>query len=66
MVGVESRTALHWAAFQGKHKFVKVLLSFDASVSARDVDGRLELCIMIPYLKSSFSELFYFISSDFI
>ena len=44
--GVENRTALHWAAYQGKHKFVKVLLSYDADINVRDSDGRYDFTLV--------------------
>lgn len=43
IAGVEGKTALHWCAIQGKHKFIKVLLAYGASVAVKDTDGRTAL-----------------------
>ena len=38
----DGKTALHWAAFNGRHKAIKVLLERGISVNSKDAEGRYE------------------------
>jgi ankyrin repeat protein len=40
----DGRTALHWAAFHGKHRMIKLLLDYGATASVKDGEGRCARC----------------------